>query len=135
MAEEVLVKESISREMILAGERLSEHLIGSGLPVDGLLWLYDPESNAWRFVVASPEVKSLGPKSVYQNLRPIVNELPERGEEVVAWDDIFVVDSKDSLVQLLRQAIRTGQAISGIRFSRNIVNGVLIEDAYIYRLV
>ncbi|MGH9928933.1 MAG: hypothetical protein ACREA9_06860 [Pyrinomonadaceae bacterium] len=135
MAEEVLVKESISREMISAGQRLSQHLIDSGLPVDGLLWLYDPESNTWRFVVASPEVKSSGPKSVYQRLRPIVEEISQRGEEIVAWDDIFVVDSNDSLIQLLRQAITTGQAISGIRFSRNIVNGVLIEDAYIYRLV
>lgn len=135
MAEEVLVKESISREMISAGERLSRHLIDSGLTVDGLLWLYDPESNTWRFIVASPEVKSLGPKSVYQKLRPIVEELSQQSEEIVAWDDIFVVDSNDPLIQLLRQAITTGLAISGIRFSRNIVNGVLIDDAYIYRLV
>ncbi len=135
MAEEVLVKESISREMISAGERLARHLVGSEFPVDGLLWLYDSEANAWRFVVASPEVKTSGPKSVYQKLRPIVDELSQRGGEIVAWDDIFVVDSNDSLIQLLRQAITTGQAISGIRFSRNVVNGVLIEDAYIYRLV
>jgi hypothetical protein len=135
MAEEVLVKESISREMISAGERLARYLVDTDIPIDALLWLYVPESNAWRFVVASPEVKTNGPKSVYQKIRSRIEQMPPSLEERVVWDDIVVVDSNDPLIRLLRQAISTGQAISGIRFSRNVVNGVLIEDAYIYRLV
>jgi hypothetical protein len=135
MAEEVLVKESISREMISAGERLARYLVNSDIPIDALLWLYLPESNAWRFLVASPEVKTNGPKSVYQKIRSRLEQRPPSDEEGVAWDDIVVVDSNDPLIKLLRQAITTGQAISGIRFSRNVVNGVLIEDAYIYKLV
>lgn len=134
MAEEVLVKESISRDMISAGERLARYLVNSEIPIDALLWIYVPESNAWRFLVASPEVKINGPKSVYQKIRSSIEQMPG-DEERVAWDDIVVVDSNDPLIKLLRQAITTGQAISGIRFSRNIVNGVLIEDAYIYKLV
>ena len=135
MAEEVLVKESISREMISAGERLARYLINTDIPIDALLWLYVPESNAWRFIVASPEVKINGPKSVYQKIRSTIEQMPPSDEAGVAWDDIVVVDSNDPLIKLLRQAITTGQAISGIRFSRNVVSGVLIEDAYIYRLV
>jgi hypothetical protein len=135
MAEEVLVKESISREMISAGKRLAYHLVNTDIPIDALLWLYVPESNAWRFIVASPEVKINGPKSVYQKIRSRMEEMPPSDGEEVAWDDMVVVDSNDPLIKLLRQAITTGQAISGIRFSRNVVNGVLIEDAYIYKLV
>lgn len=135
MAEEVLVKESISREMISAGKRLAYHLVNTDIPIDALLWLYVPESNAWRFIVASPEVKINGPKSVYHKIRSRMEEMPPSDGEEVAWDDIVVVDSNDPLIKLLRQAITTGQAISGIRFSRNVVNGVLIEDAYIYKLV
>lgn len=135
MAEDVLVKESISREMISAGERLARYLVESDVPIDALLWLYVPESNAWSFLVASPEVKTNGPKSVYQKLRSSIEQMPANDEEGVAWDDIVVVDSNDPMIKLLRQAITTGQAISGIRFSRNVVNGVLIEDAYIYKLV
>ena len=120
--------------MISAGERLARYLVNSEIPIDALLWIYVPESNAWRFLVASPEVKINGPKSVYQKIRSSIEQMPG-DEERVAWDDIVVVDSNDPLIKLLRQAITTGQAISGIRFSRNIVNGVLIEDAYIYKLV
>lgn len=135
MAQELLVKESISRDMISAGERLARFLVDSDIPIDALLWLYVPESNAWRFMIASPEVKTNGPKSVYQKIRSRIEQIPESADERVAWDDVVVVDSNEPIIKLLRQAITTGQAISGIRFSRNVVNGVLIEDAFIYRLV
>ena len=134
MAEEVLVKESISTEMIAAGERLARHLNVSELPIDALLWFYSPEENSWRYLVASPEVSRLGPKAVYQKIRGIIEQLSDKEGEIVPWDDIFVVDSNDPFIQLLRQGIRTGDDIAQIRFSRNVVNGVLIEDAYIYKL-
>jgi hypothetical protein len=133
VAEEVLVKESISTEMIAAGERLARHLNDSNLPIDGLLWFYSPEDNSWRFVVGSPEVRNRGPKSVYQEIRQIVSNLPAE-DQTIPLDNIFVVDSHEPLIQLLRSAIVTGDRIAGIRFSRNVINGVLIEDAYIYKL-
>jgi translation initiation factor 2 beta subunit (eIF-2beta)/eIF-5 len=134
VAEEVLVKESISRDMISAGDRLARHLVASELPIDGLLWHYVTESNSWRFVVASPEVSASGPKNVYQRIRAIIEQMPQSDEQVVNWDDIFVVDTKDPLIKLLRQAVHTGKGVAGTRFSRNVVNGVLIEDAYVYKL-
>jgi hypothetical protein len=39
------------------------------------------------------------------------------------------------MITLLRVALRTGPGIGGIRFSSNVINGTLIEDAYIYRLM
>lgn len=135
MAQELLVKESISRDMISAGERLARYLAESDIPIEALLWLYIPESNAWRFLIASPQVKTNGPKSVYQEIRSRIEQMPATEGEAVAWDDIVVVDSNDPMIKLLRQATTTGETISGIRFSGNVVNGVLIEDAYIYKLV
>jgi len=48
--------------------------------------------------------------------------------------DIAVIDSNDPLIKLLRVAIKTGGGISGIRFTKNVINGTPIEDAYIYRI-
>jgi hypothetical protein len=48
--------------------------------------------------------------------------------------DVTVIDSNDSLISLLRVAIKTGDGMSGIRFTNNVINGALIEDAYIYRV-
>ncbi|MDH4220631.1 MAG: hypothetical protein OEW23_17875 [Candidatus Aminicenantes bacterium] len=134
MGEEILVKESLSNDMISAGAKLARYL-NTGLPtIDAIFWFYLPELNAWRFVVASPEVRALGPKTVYQQIRSVISTIPA-GEQTVPLGNIVVVDSHDPLILLLRRAITTGQASTGIRFSRNVINGVLIEDAYIYKLV
>jgi hypothetical protein len=56
------------------------------------------------------------------------------GQSKIPLKDITILDSNDSLITLLRLAIKTGDGISGIRFSQNVINGTLIEDAYIYRI-
>ncbi|NIV68021.1 hypothetical protein GWN43_04130 [Candidatus Bathyarchaeota archaeon] len=47
---------------------------------------------------------------------------------------ISVISTEHDLVKLLRAAIHTGPGISGIRFTGNVINGVFIDDAYIYRM-
>jgi hypothetical protein len=133
MAEEILVKETLSSEMISAGAEFAQHLQNSQFITDGLLWLYSPENNFWRFVIVSSEVRTRGPKKVYQDVRAVLSSIPEN-EQRIPFDSIIVLDSHDPLILLLRTALTTGQGISGIRFSQNVINGVLIDDAYIYKL-
>ncbi len=129
----MVVKESLSTEMISAGSELIRRLDEAGFDVSAAFWFYDQESNVWRFIIASPEVRAHGLKTTYKQVQSVVAAMPEQ-QPRIPLKDISVVDSNDALVSLMRVAIRTGDGISGIRFSRNIVNGVLIEDAYIYRL-
>ena len=53
----------------------------------------------------------------------------------ISLDDIAVSKPKNPLLKLLKIAIKTGPAISGIRFTNNVINGQLIKDAHIYRLL
>ena len=47
---------------------------------------------------------------------------------------ISVIGLKDPLYRLLRRLVKTARkAIADIRVSDNIVDGVLVQDAYIYR--
>ena len=47
---------------------------------------------------------------------------------------ISVVGLKDPLYRVLRRLVKTARrAIAGIRVTDNIVDGVLVQDAYIYR--
>jgi hypothetical protein len=133
MAEEALVKESLSREMVLAGTELARKLTRTSLKIDGLLWLYFPELNAWRFVVSSSQVKTLGPKKIYEDIRSAISK--NHGTKPrVQFEDIIVVDSDDPLIKPLRRAINTGEQVGGIRLKGNVFDGVLVEDAYVYRL-
>ncbi len=133
MAEELLVKEFLSSEMISAGYELAKYLHNSQIATDALLWLYNPEANVWRFIVASPEVSGLGPKKVYEKVRSILMNIPE-DQRKVSLADIFVVKSNDPLISPLRTAINTGQNIKGIRLFQNVISGVFIDDVYIYKL-
>ena len=63
----------------------------------------------------------------------MVEAVPE-DQSIISLKDISVVDSSDQLISLLKVAVKTDKGISSIRFSRNMINGTLVEDTYIYRL-
>ena len=131
MAEEAVVKEILTSEMVKAGTELTRSLDESGMSVSASLWLYLPDSNLWRLTFASPEVGKLGPKKVYERIQAVLSKT----SSILELKDISVVENDYSLISLLRIAIRTGDGISGISFKSNAINGHYIEDAYIYRLM
>jgi hypothetical protein len=133
MAEETVVKEILTKEMIEAGADLTRRLDEAGLKVSASLWLYIPDSNLWRLIIASPAVRTDGPKKVYRKIQSILSRIPGDAS-IIRLTDISVVEDNDPLILLLRIALRTGDGISGRRFSRNTINGHFIEDTYIYRI-
>jgi hypothetical protein len=133
MAEETVVKEILTKEMIEAGADLTRRLDEAGLKVSASLWLYIPDSNLWRLIIASPAVRRDGPKKVYRKIQSILTKIPGDAS-IIPLKDISVVEDNDPLILLLRLPLRTGDGISGIRFSKNTINGHFIEDTYIYRI-
>jgi hypothetical protein len=132
MAKNILVTESLSDSMIKAGAKLIERLDAKKSQVRSAFWLYIPEDNIWKLIIASPLVDSLGPRAYYKSVVE-ANDVAKEEEEVVSLNDIGVTNTDNKIVQLLKTAIGTGDSISGIRFSRNTINGHFIENSYIYR--
>ena len=133
MVTEILVKESLSEQMISAGSDLIRRLDDAGLKVSGALWFYETDSNDWRLIIVSPDVRAKGVRTVYEEVQSVVRATPD-DQAIISLKDISVVDSDDPLISLLKIPIQTDNGISRIRFSRNMINGTLIEDSYIYRL-
>lgn len=118
--------------MIDEGAALLRRLDSDGLGITAALWFYLEPSDTWRFIIASPEVQSQGPKHVYGRIQKTIGS--DTGTRI-GLRDIAVVPPNDSLIKLLSLAIKTGpNDTSGIRFDRNTINGQFIQDAYIYRL-
>ncbi len=134
MAEETLVKEPLTAEMIEAGKQLTSRLDRTDFEVLSSLWLFTSETNQWRLVLASPQLDREGPKKAYTRIQAVLSQRPN---EVAGLNlqNITALSPDDPLIRLLRTAIRTGRGLSGIRFSRNRINDTFIEDAYIYRLL
>jgi hypothetical protein len=119
--------------MISAGEELTRRLDKARLIVSASLWLYNADTNSWRLIIGSPEVRTLGPKRAYKQVQSVISKMP-LDRPRIPLKDITVIDSNDPLLNLLRIAIKTGDGVSNVRLTRNVINGTLIEDAYIYRI-
>jgi hypothetical protein len=122
----------LSPDIIQMGKQLLERLDKAQFSIKAAFWLYSSDSNRWRLVFASPSVAQSGPKQFYRAIQSNLLRSPHRD---ISLSDVAVVDSSAPLILLLATAIRTGPGISDIRFTHNFINGVLVEDAYIYRLV
>jgi hypothetical protein len=129
MVEEVVVRDILSDEMIQAGAEVVQQLDRSDFPIEAALWLYLPDSQQWRLMLASPEVKIHGPKKGYKQIQSALTQLAPR----LSLQNVTLVDSTDPLILLLKKTLKTDGG-TGVRFRGNTVNGVFIEDAYIYRL-
>lgn len=132
MAKDILVTESLSGSMMNAGAKLIERLDAKQSEIKSAFWLYFSEDKIWKLIIASPLVDSLGPREFYKKVVD-ANSAASEEEEVISLNDIGVTNTTNQIVQLLKFAIATGGGISGIRFSRNTINGHFIEDSYIYR--
>ena len=128
MDKTVLVERDIQE-----GKDLVEALDKTEFKVDASLWFYSSDSDEWRLLIASPFVEENGPRKSYGFIRSVLAQpSPPSG---ISLKNVSVLSPNNQLIQLLKTAISTGPGIAGIRFTRNVINNTLIEDAYIYRIL
>jgi hypothetical protein len=128
-----MVETQLTPELIQEGAALVEALDQAGVSPDAALWFYFPDIAAWKLLLAEVKVGSEGPREVYRSIQKTLQSLWNQMAHL-SLEDVALLKPDAPLVKLLAQAIATGPGVSGIRFTRNVVNGTLIEDAYIYRL-
>ncbi len=132
MAKDTLVTENLSDSMIETGKLLIERLDKCNAEVKSAFWFYSSDDKIWKLIIASPLVASNGPREYYKKVIE-ANSTAKDDEKVISLNDIAVTDISNQIVQLVKITINTGDGISGIRFSKNTINGVFLEDMYIYR--
>jgi hypothetical protein len=132
VAENSVVKEQLTPDMVDAGAALTAKLDELGVPVTSALWLFVPDLNEWRLLFASAEVSTKGPRDVYEKIRLAIDGLGPQAA-FVPLSVVALLEPDAELVRLLRSAVRTGPGVSRLRFSKNVVNGHFIDDALIYR--
>jgi hypothetical protein len=117
---------------ISEGNRVVEALVTSQVPVDAALWLYFPEAAEWRLVVATPLYDTRGPRASYTRIRSVLSSLTPP-TPIRLWD-VTVRSPTDELIAALRSANRRGTGVVGQRLRGVVLDGVFIEDAYVYRI-
>ncbi|PXF60546.1 MAG: hypothetical protein C4B59_09175 [Candidatus Methanogaster sp.] len=126
-------KTALVERDIQEGKELVEALDETEFKVDASLWFYSSDSDEWRLLIASPFVEENGPKRSYGFIRSVLTRPSPPSE--ISLKNISVLSPKHQLIKLLKTTIHTGHDIAGIRFTRNVINNTLIDDAYIYRIL
>jgi hypothetical protein len=116
---------------IAAGDRVLHILDAAGFKADVALWLYSSEFEEWRLVIATPLFDLEGAKQAYVRL---LSALQASEPELATSVTITLVSPKDDLVRGLRRTFGSTKSVHGMRLGGNVVNGVFIERAYVYRI-
>jgi hypothetical protein len=128
-----MVAAALTEQMIGSGATLIRKLDERGLAPDAAFWFYVPDRQEWSLVIAEAKLTKKGPRWIYNEIRDAISEssgnLPG-----LSLDAVSVVKPDVPIVSLLMAAIHTGPGLVGIRFSNNVIDGTVVEDAYIYRL-
>ncbi len=127
-----MVIPTLVESQIIDGEQIVEQLDRDDFGVDSAFWIFDSDKEKWVLVIATSLVRDIGPKASYDRLRSSLDQLPDSiGSRIF---ETSLVKPEDFIVGLLKKALKTGPGISRIRFTGNVINGIRIEDALIYRL-
>ena len=129
-----MVEKQLTNEMIQEGKVLLQALDETELAPDVAIWFYFSDIHDWKLILTARKLKSSGPRDVYRLIQKTLRALKEKVTHI-SLDDVALAKPDAPMIRLLSLAIGTGAGISGIRFTQNTINGVTIEDAYIYRLV
>ena len=125
-----MLKTVLVKELIDEGARLLQELDRRDYPVQAAFWLYLPESDYWRLVMASPLVDQQGPIGAYRDLR---EALVVTNPSALSLQDISVLSPNGQDYQALL-ASAVGVGVFGFGAACGQLPRVVFEDSYIYRL-
>jgi len=121
---------TLEREDIKSGAKLIEHFDNEGLKIKIAFWFLDEEIDRWYLYISTSSVQSEGSREVYKSILKSMQKIKTE----IRIDDIKVIPYDSKMAKVFRDMIKTDKGINNIRFQNNILNGLLIKDALIYRV-
>ncbi|GAA0777799.1 hypothetical protein E1180_17145 [Roseibium denhamense] len=129
MATNTLVETDIE-----AGIELVRALDSAFFGVVAALWLYQSDTDKWKFVIACTakpnqiESKILEAAQIVANHRNMTD-----APHILDLSRVRIVGNTDPLISGLKPVIRL-DGLGRVQFSNNLINGIYIEDAVIHRM-
>jgi hypothetical protein len=100
-------------------------------PIQGVLWLLEPEAGEYRLIITSSKVDSLGLRHAYRELAEVTRSIPAGfGQQF----RIELMSPRHPVYQALRSVFAHTTAVEGTRLGNTMVGGTYIDDAYLYEV-
>lgn len=125
MGPEILVDKDIE-----AGAKLVTELDRAHFEIDCAFWWFSGDSRVYQLILATPLAARLEPTAVYQRLQTTLR----KSGVPLSLDRIKILKPGDPLVRAMQRAFKMGPATGRLRVSSSFVNGIMVEDALVYRV-
>jgi len=138
MAEETLVREALSKEMIESGWELARALRQRQVEIAACFWLYSSDKNDWKLTLALPQVETDGPLKAYEAVQSVIRPLgpqqtePERFRRLLRLTDVSVLEPSHQLVRSIQTVPLLNE--DGMQFKESRLGDSFVEGVYIYNL-
>lgn len=113
------------------GSQLVQALDRSALPVSVALWLYSPEYEDWRFVLASRRLDSAQPSDAYGLVH---DAFAKAGILLAKTPPLLILKMSDPFIRALRRIFAKTKNVEGMRLGGQLVGDRFVEDALVYRI-
>ena len=118
----------LAESKVESGRRLLSELDQMGPKPDAALWILFTEIGEWKLGILLATAKS--PKESYRNIQLVLREK----KIDLDLDEVLVLRSDAPVISLAGSLISTGEEISSIPMSGNVVDGQPLPDLYVYRM-
>ncbi len=119
--------------LVEAGASLLKALDSSEEEPDTAFWLWFRDVGDWRLVLGGGRFIRYGSKIAHSRIHRLLAESTHFDPLTIAQIGVAKRDAR--VVRILRSAVQTGPGIHGVRIHDNVLNGVRIRRAYIYRVM
>lgn len=126
MAQTALVTADFTR-----GLELLNALDRSDLSISVALWLYSPEHEDWRFVLASRRLDAAGPSEAYGLVH---DALGAAGVSLERTPALLILKMSDPFIRALRRILAKTKSVEGMRLGGQLIGDRFVADALLYRI-
>lgn len=114
------------------GKRVTEQLKTAKFPLSGTFWLYDEDSDDWRFVIATELVDKEGSRSAYLSL--LKGIAGSEGSDFQRLR-ITLISPQSPMYKALRAVFAGAENVEGARLQNtSLGSGIIIPNAYLYEI-
>jgi hypothetical protein len=124
-----VAKETLLDSDIGAGERFVQALDKSGKRINAALWLYYPDVSQWKLLLGSPDFDQDLTGS-YTWVSQVLSGEDDVNKNI-SIGDVKILNPKDPLMHLLKSIVH--EESGKVRMTSNVLGGIYVEDALIYR--
>ncbi len=83
-------------------------------------------------MLVSPTFEKNGLTASYTMVSEVISSIGDVNKSI-SIDNMKIVKNNDPMMRLLKGIVRTGKGLNTIRMTSNMMNGIYVQDALIYR--